>query len=85
MPSRVLRDGTSAMDQMFHLFKLWIIQAMPEITANRIIPPIALFIAAPKNIPAMLDVYKRQALYSEYNHYIEVMLYDRNILRTSDT
>ena len=54
MPSRVLRDGTSAMDQMFHLFKLWIIQAMPEITANRIIPPIALFIAAPKNIPAML-------------------------------
>ena len=54
MPTRVLRDGTSAMDQMFHLFKLWIIQAMPEITANRIIPPIALFIAAPKNIPAML-------------------------------
>ena len=54
MPSRVLRDGTSAMDQMFQLFKLWIIQAMPEITANRIIPPIALFIAAPKNIPAML-------------------------------
>ena len=54
MPSRVLRDGTSAMDQMFHLFKLWIIQAMPEITANRIIPPIALFIAAQKNIPAML-------------------------------
>lgn len=54
MPSRVLRDCTSAMDQMFHLFKLWIIQAMPEITANRIIPPIALFIAAPKNIPAML-------------------------------
>ena len=54
MPSRVLRVGTSAMDQMFHLFKLWIIQAMPEITANRIIPPIALFIAAPKNIPAML-------------------------------
>lgn len=56
MPSRVLRDGTSAMDQMFHLFKLWIIQAMPEITANRIIPPIALFIAAPKNIPAMLAI-----------------------------
>ena len=54
MPSRVLRDGTSAMDQMFQLFKLWIIQAMPEITANRIIPPTALFIAAPKNIPAML-------------------------------
>ena len=56
MPSRVLRDGTSAMDQMFQLFKLWIIQAMPEITANRIIPPIALFIAAPKNIPAMLAI-----------------------------
>ena len=56
MPSRDLRDGTSAMDQMFHLFKLWIIQAMPEITANRIIPPIALFIAAPKNIPAMLAI-----------------------------
>ena len=54
MPSRVLRDGTSAMAQMFHFFKLWIIQAMPEITAKRIIPPIALFIAAPKNIPAML-------------------------------
>lgn len=30
------------------------IQAMPEISARRIIPPMALLNSAPKNIPAML-------------------------------
>ncbi|EDN00902.1 hypothetical protein BACCAP_01254 [Pseudoflavonifractor capillosus ATCC 29799] len=54
MQSRSLRDCISIKNQVFRLSKLWMIQAMPEISANRIIPPMALLNSAPKNIPPML-------------------------------